>query len=261
MPGLEAVYENFYGSWRFSKLTGSSNVPYLGAGTLDNDGVCSPTQAILDTEIRKSQFYLKNKIGTNEQTPSFEEICERIKDGKDFFSSDHTLKHFRDLWSSNIFLTEKRTEKDILDKCDEMWRENIKNYQPPEWPKEKIKALEDILKRAKKRITPKLKRNMRNYKIVRIEGRRFKIRRLQEEDKRIFYEFFQALSKKTKNFFHPHPFDKKTAEKLCDEDDLNIIRFIAVEEVNGKEKVAGYTFLARINEDFPGLGIGGVMPE
>ena len=93
-------------------------------------------------------------------------------------------------------------------------------------------------------------------KIVEIEGEKLEIRQLQKEDKEIFWEYFQSLSEKTKNYFQPHPFDKETAEKLCDENDPNIIRFIAVEKANNKEKVIGYTFLARTNEEFPGLGIG-----
>jgi len=158
-PGLQAVYENFYGLWRYCKLLGNSDIPYPGMGTLDNGGMGSSTQFMLDMEIRKSQFALKNKILVDEETLLFEDICEAIRNGKDFLGSEHTLRHFRELWSSRIFLTENPTpegwegnEKSILDKCDELWRENIKNYQPPQWPKEKIKTLDNLLVRAKKEL-------------------------------------------------------------------------------------------------------------
>jgi len=93
-------------------------------------------------------------------------------------------------------------------------------------------------------------------KIIEIKEKKLKIRRLQKEDKEIFWEYFQALSEKTKNFFQPHPFDKETAEKLCNENDPEIVRFIAVEEVNGEEEVIIYAFLSGLSGDFPSLGIG-----
>lgn len=151
-PGLMAVYENLYGVYRYSKLTGNPDIPYPGMGTLGEGGIGSPAQFILDMEIRKSQFALKNKITIDEETLPFEQICKITKERKEFLSSEHTLKHFRKLWSSNIFNFKDGDEKNILNKCDEIWRENLKNYQPPEWPREKIKALDDLLIRAKKEL-------------------------------------------------------------------------------------------------------------
>jgi len=158
-PGLQAVYENWCGLWRCSKLLGNPDIAYPGMGTLDNGGMGSPAQFMLDMEIRKSQFAVKQKITIDEETLPFDDICEATRDGKDFLGSEHTLKHFRQLWSSRIFLTENPTpgawegdEKSILDKCDELWRENIKNYQPPQWPEDKIKSLDNLLARAKKEL-------------------------------------------------------------------------------------------------------------
>jgi len=158
-PGLQAVYENFYGLHCYSKLIGNPDICYPGMGTLDNGGMGSPTQFMLDMEIRKSQFALKNKISINKESLPFEEICEKVRGRKEFLSSDHTLRHFRELWSSKIFLTDEPkpgvwegNEKSILDKCDELWRENIKKYEPPEWPKEKLRALDKLLERAKKEL-------------------------------------------------------------------------------------------------------------
>lgn len=158
-PGLQAVYENFYGLWRYSRLLGNPDIPYPGMGTLDNGGGGSPTQFMLDMEIRKSQFPLKDGITIDEETLPFQEICEAVRNDKDFLSSEHTLKHFRRLWSSPIFLTEVPTpgawegdEKALLDKCEDLWRENLKNYRPPQWPEDKVKALDDLLVRAKKEL-------------------------------------------------------------------------------------------------------------
>jgi L-amino acid N-acyltransferase YncA len=84
-----------------------------------------------------------------------------------------------------------------------------------------------------------------------MEDKNFKIRKLSKKDTEKFYEFFNSLSDKTKYFFHPHPFDRETAEKLCNERDKNTVRFVAI--IN--KKIAGYGFLWNLNNDFPSLGI------
>jgi trimethylamine:corrinoid methyltransferase-like protein len=126
-------------------------------GTLNSGGTGSPAQFMLDLEIRKSQFALKDEIAIDEDSLAFAEICEAAAEDKDFLSSEHTLKHCRDLWTSRLFLTENPfsggwtgDEKGILDSCDAMWRESLKNYEPPQWPEEKRKALKDVVARAKK---------------------------------------------------------------------------------------------------------------
>jgi len=77
------------------------------------------------------------------------------------------------------------------------------------------------------------------------------IRKLNKTDTEKFYEFFTALSERTKYFFHPHPFDRETAEKLCNERDKNIVRFVVIID----EKIVGYGFLWDLDKDFPSLGI------
>lgn len=157
VPGLQTVYENFYGAYRYAKLTGIADVQYPGLGNIGYMGIGSPTQAILDLEIKKSQFDVKNKIEVNKETMNFNELCSIILEGKEFLTSEHTLKHFREIWKSDIFLNEIRekwagNEKSILDECDQIWRENIKNYQAPPISEDKIKALDKLLDRAKKEL-------------------------------------------------------------------------------------------------------------
>lgn len=157
-PGLQAVYESFAGAQRFAWLQGLSDVSYPGVGSLDNGGVGSPTQAVLDLEIRKSQF-LPQQIAVDEESIPLAEICERVEAEKDFLTSDHTLAHFRELRSSPIFRTDDPgagtwagDEKAILDKCDEIWRVQLKSHTPPEWPEDKAKALEGVVARARREL-------------------------------------------------------------------------------------------------------------
>jgi trimethylamine--corrinoid protein Co-methyltransferase len=161
-PGLQAVTENFYGLWRYSKLLGNPHIPYPGMGTLNSGGTGCFVQFMLDMEIRKSQTAMKDEISVDDETLPFAEICETVAADGDFLTSEHTLRHCRDLWTSPLFLTENPDparwagdEKAILDKCNQLWRENLNHYEPPQWPDEKIKALEGVIEAAKREFSIK----------------------------------------------------------------------------------------------------------
>jgi trimethylamine--corrinoid protein Co-methyltransferase len=154
-PGLQAVYQNFFAASGFARLTGNPHIPYPGMGTLDNGGVGSPTQFMLDMEIRKSQSALREEIEVTEESLAFEEICARTESGETFLTSDHTLDHYRRLWTSELFpLTvpevpiAESDEKRILDRCEERWRANVARYEPPDLPPDTLRALQGVLERA-----------------------------------------------------------------------------------------------------------------
>ncbi|MCM8759629.1 MAG: GNAT family N-acetyltransferase [Candidatus Omnitrophica bacterium] len=84
-----------------------------------------------------------------------------------------------------------------------------------------------------------------------MEDSNFKIRKLRKTDTEKLYKFFNSLSEKTKYFFHPHPFDRKTAENLCSEKKKNVLRYVLIID----DKIAGYGFLWDLHRDFPSLGI------
>jgi len=155
-PGLQAVYQNFFAAAAYARLTGDLAIPYPGMGTLDNGGVGSPTQLMLDLEIRKSQFALREQIEVSEETLRYEEVCQRIASGETFLTSDHTLDHFRSLWRSDLFpltvpeaMSPGGDEKRILDLCEERWRANVERWTPPDLPADRLRALEGLLERAK----------------------------------------------------------------------------------------------------------------
>jgi trimethylamine:corrinoid methyltransferase-like protein len=156
-PGLQAVFENFYATNCRQRWENDPDIPYAGMGALYNGGVGSPTQFILDMEIRKAQWKYSSEITVNEETMAWDEILKVVNEKGNFLESEHTLKHFRELWISPLFRSDSPimggwdgTEKTILDTCEQIWRENLKKWLPPEWPPEKIKALEKLLVQAKK---------------------------------------------------------------------------------------------------------------
>jgi trimethylamine:corrinoid methyltransferase-like protein len=133
-------------------------MPYPGVGSLDNGGVGSATQAVLDIEIKKSEF-MRGAIAVDDTAIPWPEIVGRVEAQKDFMTSDHTLDHFRELWGSPLFRTDDPAvggwagdEKAILDKCDEMWRESLKTYTPPQWPDDTLKALDHVVADAHKEL-------------------------------------------------------------------------------------------------------------
>ena len=158
-PGMLAVYQNFYAVGIRALLTGDATAPYPGMGTLHNGAVGSPTQFMLDMEIRKSQWAVRTGFEVNDDTVPYEEIVQRSNDGSDFLRSDHTLDRWRSLWNSDVLpltvpstSTDMNKEKGILDKCDEKWRANVEAWEPPAVDEDKMKALEGVLARAEKEL-------------------------------------------------------------------------------------------------------------
>lgn len=153
-PGLQTVYQNFYSGAGRAKLSGNADIPYPGMGTLDNGGVGSPTQLMLDMEIRRSQFELKADVDVTEETLAFDDICAHVESGETFLASEHTLAHFRELWTSELFpLSMPETaggadEKRILDLCEDRWRANVQRWEPPDLPEDTRRELEGVLQDA-----------------------------------------------------------------------------------------------------------------
>jgi trimethylamine:corrinoid methyltransferase-like protein len=156
-PGLQAVFENYYGTSCRRRWEENANIPYAGMGTLFNGGLGSPTQFILDMEIRKAEWAYKADIPVDEESLDFDEVIQVTNDRGNFLASEHTMRHCRELWTSPLFRSDSPfeggwdgTEKAILDKGEEIWRENLKKWQAPAFPSDKIKAMDNLLARAQK---------------------------------------------------------------------------------------------------------------
>jgi len=151
-PGLAAVCENLCGGWRAAQMLNMPGMPYPGMGTLGDGGIGSAEQFILDMEIRRAQQSVKDDFDVDDIP--FEQYCEAVDKNTEFLSHEHTLAHFRELWTSDILMpaTDAQDEKGILDKAHQKVAENINNWQEPEFPEDKMKALEDMLAKARKEL-------------------------------------------------------------------------------------------------------------
>lgn len=155
-PGLQAVFENYYATSCRRRWESNPHIPYAGMGTLHNGGLGSPTQFMLDMEIRKAEWAYRSEIPVDEETLDWEELVRVTEAGGNFLESEHTLRHFRELWLSDLFRSDNPfegawdgTERSILDRCEELWRERLRAYRPPERPPETMRALDALLQKAK----------------------------------------------------------------------------------------------------------------
>lgn len=84
---------------------------------------------------------------------------------------------------------------------------------------------------------------MRSIFFVDSAGERIKLRSPQKSDTAKLVDFFDSLSKKSKDLFYPHPFNQKSAVKIASNKELIVLATI---QVNRLEKIVGYTFIHKI---------------
>lgn len=149
-PGLKAVYEKMFKASAYERFSGY--FLYGGSGIIDNGSLFSPEQLILDMEIMES-FNEIRQIPLND-FPVEDVIAEVIDTGNsDFLSHQHTLDNFHDvLWQPKMFMRnfEIVSEKDILDRANMKYLNQVDSYTGYEFDEEKIKAGEEVLRRAGK---------------------------------------------------------------------------------------------------------------
>ena len=155
-PGLQAVFENWYGTECRRRWEGNADIPYGGMGTLHNGGMGSPTQFMLDMEIRRAGWSYSHDIAVDDEDLNWDEVVETCQANGNFLASDHTLRHCHDLWNSPLFRSDDPTsggwdgsEKAILDQCEEMWRANLEQWSPPRWSEDEKQAMDAVVKRAR----------------------------------------------------------------------------------------------------------------
>ena len=156
-PGLQAVFENWYGTWCRQRWENDPDIPYAGMGTLHNGGLGSPTQFMLDMEIRKAQWACRPEIPVTAETLDLDEIVTATEQSGSFMASEHTLRHFRELWVSDLFRSDNPfqggiwdgSEKAVLDRCDALWRENLGRWEAPAWPDDKRRAMDRLVAKAR----------------------------------------------------------------------------------------------------------------
>src|SRR5438876_4656540 len=82
------------------------------------------------------------------------------------------------------------------------------------------------------------------------------IRPLRRDDADVLEALFGALGAQSRHWFHPHPFDRGTAEMLVSQvGDPDEVRYLMVRPAHGREEAVGYGFLMELRTAMPILGI------
>ncbi len=85
---------------------------------------------------------------------------------------------------------------------------------------------------------------------------RIEIRPLEHGDAKRLDALFHSLGDRSRHWFHPHPFDKETAEALvaaiANPDER---RYLMIGHLEAREVVVGYGFLMELDAEMPTLGI------
>jgi trimethylamine--corrinoid protein Co-methyltransferase len=98
-PDAQAAAEAAF-SCLSSALSGANLVH--DSGWLDHGSVASPAHMVLVHEVLHMVNQYMGGIPVNDETLALEQI-DSVGPGSHYLHQDHTLKHFRDVWYSNLF--------------------------------------------------------------------------------------------------------------------------------------------------------------
>lgn len=156
-PGMQALHDKVFKVLGFEWLTcGVVNHHY---GKLDAGKAFSPAQMVIDFEINQELARLAHGIEVSDETLALDLIREYALDhARIYLDADHTVRHFRQtLWQPLLMdrsswagdAAERRKERQAVDEAESRWRRARQRYQPPAIPIEKIRAVDDVITRAR----------------------------------------------------------------------------------------------------------------
>ncbi|HUT23564.1 MAG TPA: trimethylamine methyltransferase family protein, partial [Sumerlaeia bacterium] len=158
VPGLQATYENYFLACAAARTEGRPP-EYAGRGLLANGAVGCPEQLMLDIEAAAALQSVDRPAPMNDDSLALDVLREIILGpGRTFLDHEHTARRWRDRWAPRLFLWDPPgpgsphrdgSERSILERAHEMWRDNLERYEPPEWPSDVIKALDGVEARAR----------------------------------------------------------------------------------------------------------------
>ncbi len=129
-----------------------SDIQY-GAGRLGGSTYASPVQLIIDDQVTQIIKRCTDGVAVGDDDLAMEEIMN-IEPGSDFMSSEHTLRHCRELIRPDLFVPstiddwEAAGRKDLYQRAVETYRDMKKNLAPPLLPEDIRKEMDRIARRA-----------------------------------------------------------------------------------------------------------------
>ncbi len=133
-----------------------SDIQY-GAGRLGGSTYASPVQLIIDDQVAQIVKRCTAGVEISDDVLAVEEIMN-IDPGGDFMSSEHTLRHCRDVIRPDLFVApsiddwETEGRKDLYQRAVDKYHAMKKDLTPPPLPEEIRKEMNQIVKRADERL-------------------------------------------------------------------------------------------------------------
>jgi len=146
-PGFQTVCENLYMMYAVAVME-ERPVTYQGAGQLSLGGVGCPEQLMIDIEVASAMREINRPTEPmTEDALALDALREVISEDRTFLDHDHTLTHMRGLWRPTLIRwdgCEVGSERAVLERAGEMWRERLSRYEPPGWPDDTLCELERV---------------------------------------------------------------------------------------------------------------------
>ncbi len=155
VPGLPAAYEKVMKAILISEYVGTA--PYLGIGLVENGKTYSREQTLLNLEMGEFLQRYYHGFEVNEETMAVDEIMEvGFGRGQSFMETDHTLRHFREVWYPRYLdrslwedgPRELAKDREVMQKVSAEVKEIEDRYVPPEIDSDKLAALQVVVDEA-----------------------------------------------------------------------------------------------------------------
>ena len=154
-PGLQAVYEQMLRSVACGMYSQISTWD----GTLDQGRAFSPTQLMIDTDAEGLLAAYTAEPQCSDDDLAVDVILKVGFHPESYLMHEHTIRHMKDAWWAKLMgrtddSTGKGsnlgTERRLLAGAGELWRENLKKYEPPNHSDDFLRELGDICGRARR---------------------------------------------------------------------------------------------------------------
>lgn len=154
-PGLQAVFENLYTMTAAVQFE-DKPLRFIGKGLLAVGNYGCPEQLMLDVETGLALRELtKAPPDLDDDQLAMDVMAEQIPAGRSFMEHVHTATHCRELFRPGLLPWDGRTdgsEAAILDRARQQWQDWLARYEPPDWPDDTLRAIEDVRLRARREL-------------------------------------------------------------------------------------------------------------
>lgn len=156
IPGLQALNDKLLKSlaygWFTDHLAGQS-------GTLGAGNIYSPTQQVLDLELNRQTHQLAKGIDVSDETLAGD-LIERLAADPNgvFLTEEHTQRNWRDqLWMPRYLdrladgdATPASADARVIQQAEQAWRDALASYEPPAMDEAKVRAIDEVVARARR---------------------------------------------------------------------------------------------------------------